>query len=164
MSQFAGTRASWAFVVVALVGLIAFASLGGDDDQSAGERAEALYDKFACPTCDGQSVAESNAAVAATIREFIRDEVAAGTSDTDIRNALVQGYGTEVLLNPPASGIATLVWVLPVLVLVGGSAVVFNAVSRNNLGSADPTAEDEALVAELLESASDEVDNTGSDG
>lgn len=149
MSQFAGTRAAWAFVVIALVGLIGFASLAGTSDVSDGERAEALNDQFACPTCDGQSVAESNAAVAATIRQFIRDEIAAGTSNTDIRNALVQSYGTEVLLNPPSSGIATLVWVLPVLAIVGGAAVVFSAVNRNS-GSADPTAEDEALVAELM--------------
>ncbi len=159
MNQFAGTRAAWALVVVALVGLIGFASLSGESDVSAGERAEALNDQFACPTCDGQSVAESNAAVARTIRLFIADEIAAGTSDTDIRNALVQSYGTEVLLNPPASGIATLVWVLPVLAIVGGCAVVFSAISRNNLGSADPTADDEALVAELMnpKSADDPV-------
>lgn len=158
MKQFAGTRASWAVVLFALVGLVAFASLSAETDKSPGERAEALYDRFACPTCDGQSVAESNAAVAATIRQFIRDEVAAGTSDTDIRNALVQSYGTEVLLNPPGEGIATLVWVLPILVIVGGSAVVFSAISRNSAGSVDPTSEDEALVAELLESHDSQAD------
>jgi cytochrome c-type biogenesis protein CcmH len=129
--------------------LLAVATFAGGGAITDGERAEALNDQFACPTCDGQSVAESNAAVAATIRQFIRDEIDAGATDTDIRNALIQAYGTEVLLNPPSSGVATLVWVLPVLVLVGGSAIVVSSVTRNRARSADPSAEDERIVAEL---------------
>jgi len=143
-------KPAWILIFVALVGLVAFASIGNGDSLDAGERAEALNDQFACPTCDGQSVAESNAAVAATIRQFIEDEIAAGATDVDIRNALVNSYGTEVLLNPPADGIAILVWVLPVVVLAGGAGVVFSAVGKAG-GSANPTAADERLVAELLE-------------
>lgn len=147
----AGSREAWAVVAVSLVALIGIASFGGSGSITDGERAEALNDQFACPTCDGQSVAESNAASAATIRQFIRDEIAIGASDQEIRDDLVRAYSTEVLLNPPASGIATLVWVLPVLVMVGGSAIVVNAVSQNRgTGSADPTAADEAIVAQLL--------------
>jgi cytochrome c-type biogenesis protein CcmH len=136
-------------VLVSLVVLLSIATFAGDGSITDGERAESLNDLFACPTCDGQSVAESNAAVAATIRQFIRDEIDAGATDTDIRNALVQAYGTEVLLNPPSTGVATLVWVLPVLVLVGGSAIVASSVTRNRVRSVDPSAEDERIVAEL---------------
>jgi cytochrome c-type biogenesis protein CcmH len=150
MSRFApGSREAWAFVLASLAVLLMIASFGGGGAITDGERAESLNDQFACPTCDGQSVAESNAAVAATIRQFIRDEIDAGATDTDIRNALVQGYGTEVLLNPPSSGVATLVWVLPVLVLVGGSAIVVSSITRNRARSVDPSADDERIVAEL---------------
>lgn len=140
---------AWVFVLVSLIVLLAIATFGGGGAITDGERAEALNDQFACPTCDGQSVAESNAAVAATIRQFIRDEIDAGATDTEIRDDLVQAYGTEVLLNPPSSGIATLVWVLPVLVLVGGFAIVVSSITRNRTPSVDPTAEDEQIVAEL---------------
>ncbi|MFW2383318.1 MAG: cytochrome c-type biogenesis protein [Acidimicrobiales bacterium] len=145
----AGSREAWAFVLVSLIVLLAIATFAGDGAVTDGERAEALNDQFACPTCDGQSVAESNAAVAATIRQFIRDEIDAGATDTDIRNALIDAYGTEVLLNPPSSGVATLVWVLPVLVLVGGSAIVASSITRNRTGSADPSADDKRIVSEL---------------
>ena len=157
MNLTACSRAAWALVAVALLGLLSFASLDTDNTVDPGERAEALNDLFACPTCDGQSVAESNAGVAATIRQFIRDEIAAGATDTDIRNALVNSYGTEVLLNPPSDGVATLVWMLPVLVLTAGVAVVTVTVRRSS-GSADPTAADERLVAELLDQQRAEVD------
>lgn len=150
MSRFAaGSKGAWAFVLASLIVLLAIAAFDSGGAITDGERAESLNDQFACPTCDGQSVAESNAAVAATIRQFIRDEIDAGASDTDIRDALVQAYGTEVLLNPPSGGVATLVWVLPVLVLVGGAAIVASSITRNRAASADPSAEDEQLVAEL---------------
>lgn len=150
MSRFvAGSKGAWAFVLASLIVLLAIATFDSGGAITDGERAESLNDLFACPTCDGQSVAESNAAVAATIRQFIRDEINAGASDTDIRDALVQAYGTEVLLNPPSGGVATLVWVLPVLVLVGGAAVVASSITRNRAASADPSAEDEQIVAEL---------------
>lgn len=150
MSRFAaGSKGAWAFVLASLIVLLAIATFDSGGAITDGERAESLNDLFACPTCDGQSVAESNAAVAATIRQFIRDEIDAGASDTDIRDALVQAYGTEVLLNPPSGGVATLVWVLPVLVLVGGAAVVASSITRNRAASADPSAEDEQIVAEL---------------
>ena len=150
MSRFsAGSKEAWSFVAVSLVVLLAIASFGGGGAITDGERAEALNEQFACPTCDGQSVSESNAAVAATIRQFIRDEINAGATDTEIRDALVQAYGTEVLLNPPASGVAALVWVLPVLVLVGGSAIVVASITRGRTSSDDPSAEDERIVADL---------------
>ncbi|NNE96669.1 MAG: cytochrome c-type biogenesis protein CcmH [Acidimicrobiales bacterium] len=149
MRRFApGSVEAWVFIVVSLVALISVASFAGGGAVNDGERAEILNDQFACPTCDGQSVAESNAAVAATIRQFIRDEVAAGSSDTEIRDALVQSYGTEVLLNPPSSGVATLVWVLPVVVLAGGAGIVIASLTRGRTVAA-PTAADERLVAEL---------------
>lgn len=152
MSRFqAASREAWAFVLVSLVVLVLIATFAVGDPPSTDERIQDLADQYACPTCKGQSVAESNAAVATTIREFIRTEVNAGATDTEIRDALVRGYGEGVLLNPPATGWNALIWILPVMVLVGGSAIVASSVlaARKRSGSADPTAEDAALVEQL---------------
>jgi cytochrome c-type biogenesis protein CcmH len=147
----AASTEAWIFLAVSFIGLIGLATFADGGPVSSEERIQSLAGQYACPTCRGQSVAESNAAVASTIREFIRTEVSAGASDTDIRDALIRAYGGEVLLTPPSDGVATLIWVLPVLVIVGGFALVFSSVwrSRAGPGPPEPTADDEALVESL---------------
>lgn len=152
MRRFApGSREAWGFVLVSLVALISLASFSTTGPETPEERIQELADQYACPQCQGQSVAESNAAVARNIVEFISDEVYAGSTDTQIRDDLVRGYGTEVLLNPPSSGWNSLIWILPVLVLVGGTAIVASSIAsaRSRSGSLDPTAAEEALVQQL---------------
>lgn len=152
MTRFhAASREAWAFVLVSLVVLIGVATFAAGEPATTDERIQGLTDQYACPTCKGQSVAESNAAVASTIREFIRTEVNAGATDIQIRDALVRGYGEGILLNPPATGWNSLIWILPVLVLVGGSAIVGSSIlaARNRSGSTDPSAEEAALVEQL---------------
>jgi cytochrome c-type biogenesis protein CcmH len=143
-------RFRWLLVAVAATGLLAVAAFEGSPNLSDGQRVQSLSERFACPVCDGQSVSESNAAVATTIREFIAVEVNNGSSNTEIRDALVQAYGTSVLLAPPSDGAAILVWILPLAVLVFGSVAIAESERRGRIKTATPTAADVALVSEAL--------------
>lgn len=142
----------WLLIAVATTALLAFATFGGSAQLSDGERVQKLSERYACPVCDGQSVAESNAAVAATIRQFIAVQVNAGATDTEIRNRLIQSYGSEVLLTPPADGAAVLVWILPLGVLVFGMAGIYAAARRGRIAESVATESDVALVAEAMRS------------
>jgi len=139
-------RLGWVAIVISVVGmsLVAYFDTGGLETQ--GERIQRLSESFACPQCDGESVSESNAAVAATIRAFIADEVNSGQSDTEIRDDLVQAYTVRVLLNPPASGLSSLLWVLPVVAAAAG-AVGFTALFDNRRTNQEVTDADRKLVA-----------------
>lgn len=122
---------AWTVVVVAAIALLIVASVDDGSLETDTERIQRLSDSFACPQCKGESVSESNAAVSALIRQNIADQVAAGATDTEIRDSLVKAYGARVLLNPPADGLASLLWVLPVALVVGGAAVVSTMVGRS---------------------------------
>ncbi len=84
--------------------------------------------------------------------------MADGASDESIRNVLIQSYGARVLLTPPAEGFASLVWILPVVLFVGGSAVVAAAASRRP--NRDRAASD--ADRELVERARRELSDEGS--
>jgi cytochrome c-type biogenesis protein CcmH/NrfF len=58
-----------------------------------------------------------------------------------------------VLLRPPSEGISSLIWILPVIVLVGGSAVVGWTLRRSRGASRDVTDADRLLVAEARQHA-----------
>ncbi|MDH3303436.1 MAG: cytochrome c-type biogenesis protein CcmH [Acidimicrobiia bacterium] len=136
----------WIGLLVAAVALLTVASLDTGGIESDAERIQRLNESFACPVCSGESVADSNAAVSATIRQRIAEEVTNGSSDVEIRDQLVAAYGVSVLLNPPADGFAALIWILPVVVAIFaamGAAIVF---SRAGPRSRQPTEEDRELV------------------
>jgi cytochrome c-type biogenesis protein CcmH len=103
-----------AVVVVALgIGLTDRSGSG-----TPGERAHGLAESIQCPTCDGQSVADSDATASRFIRDQIDQRIAEGASDDRIRDELADSYGDGILLTPERSGLIGLVWVLPVAALV----------------------------------------------
>jgi cytochrome c-type biogenesis protein CcmH/NrfF len=108
----------WPVLGVVLVVALAVGARGDGGPRTDAERVTDLTASFQCPTCRGQSVRDSNAPVASAIRSDVARRVEEGQSDDEIRSAIVQRYGEGVLLNPPSSGVAGLVWVLPVAALV----------------------------------------------
>ena len=146
---------AWIGIAAAVVALLLVAVIDQGGVETDSERIQRLSESFACPECSGESVAESNAAVSATIRQFIGQEVTAGSTDLEIRDSLVRNYGAAVLLNPPADGFAALIWILPVVVLVFGAMGTGVAFSRAG-PKADRTATDEDLA--LVEQARRSLD------
>ncbi|MFV0524330.1 MAG: cytochrome c-type biogenesis protein CcmH [Acidimicrobiales bacterium] len=140
-------RLAWVAVAVAAVALLVVAAADRGGAETDAERIQRLSASYACPQCQGESVAESNAAVAVTIRQFIGEEVSSGATDEQIRDQLVTAYGARVLLNPPATGLGSLVWVLPVMAVVAGAVLVAAMLSRNRPTDLEPTAADRELVA-----------------
>lgn len=143
---------SWIMLALASIVLLAIATFDSGGPRTNEERVQYLSTVYACPQCDGQSVAESNAAVAATIRDRIRVKVGNGATDQEIRDELVLSYGSDVLLTPPAEGVSLLIWILPVVVAVGGAAFVVSILRRRPEGLRSATTDDEELVAEARRS------------
>ena len=125
-------RAGW--LALALVVVVAlFVATNDRDARTDAERVDDIAASVACPACEGQSVRDSDAIASRNIKQDIERRVKAGESDGEIRDAIAAAFGKEVLLNPPAEGAASLVWVLPVVVLVvavAGVAVAFRRWQR----------------------------------
>ncbi|SCF25380.1 Cytochrome c-type biogenesis protein CcmH/NrfF [Micromonospora echinospora] len=75
-----------------------------------------------CPSCQGESVADSRSPVAASMRQVVADQVARGRSPEEIRQWFVARYGEEVLAQPRLRGLALLLWVVPAVTLLGAGA------------------------------------------
>jgi len=120
-------RAAWAALAVVVVVTLAIAARA-PRRASAAQQAASIASEVRCPTCEGQSAEVSDAPAAKAVRTFILQQVEAGQSRGQIEQALQDRYGSDILLRPPASGIAGLVWVLPVVafvIAVAGLALAF---------------------------------------
>jgi cytochrome c-type biogenesis protein CcmH len=138
--------------VIAVVALVVGVSQSGGASTPS-ERIDAIARTIKCPVCPGESVYESRNSVAVNVKNEIAREVRAGRTDDEIRSTLAARFGDSILLVPRASGVDSLVWVLPVVVLVLGVVGLGLAFRRWRLDTASagaPSAADEALVERAM--------------
>lgn len=121
-------RWSWVLLVALLAGGLAVAAIGDRGSRSTAARARGIAESIACPTCQGQSVADSEAPSARAIRTEVARRIEGGETDDQIRDYIAGIYGEEALLTPPRDGVAGLVWFLPVagfVAALSALAIVF---------------------------------------
>jgi cytochrome c-type biogenesis protein CcmH len=82
-----------------------------------------LEGQLMCPTC-GTPLDMSDAPAANRIRAFIVRRIDGGDTRSEIMDKLVAEFGPGVRAAPPASGWGLLAWLLPLVALVGGGAVI----------------------------------------
>lgn len=143
----------WSWLVIAAVVLVSLVRAGTTDGspRSDEDRVRDIAATLKCPTCRSQSVAGSDSAAARSIKADIARRVAEGQESDAIRDAIAAAYGDEVQLVPGRTGWAGLVWILPVVVLVGGLAAVAGVLARwRRTPRSQATDEDRALVEEAL--------------
>jgi cytochrome c-type biogenesis protein CcmH len=118
----------------------AFAVAGAEklSDPKLEARAVALQKELRCVVCQGQSLDESNAPLAADLRHLIRVRITAGDSDEQVEQYLVARYGDFILMKPPLEPNTYALWFGPLgILLMGGAAVALVIVrARKRLDSA----------------------------
>ncbi|HEX5421218.1 MAG TPA: cytochrome c-type biogenesis protein [Gammaproteobacteria bacterium] len=103
------------------------------------QRYQKLIHEIRCLECLDESIADSNAELAAQFRRQIHIQVAAGKSEQEIIDFLVARYGDFVIYRPPFQPNTWLLWGAPfILLAIGG--IVFARIVRNR--AAQPLDED----------------------
>ena len=82
-----------------------------------------------CPTCQ-TTLDQSSSPIADRMRRFIGARIAAGDTKGEIKEALAAEFGQAVLAEPPKRGFHLLAWLLPLVGLGAGAAVVAALVWR----------------------------------
>jgi cytochrome c-type biogenesis protein CcmH len=98
-----------------------------------------IIHQLRCLQCRSESLADSNVTLAADLRRQVREMMAAGKSDEEIFQHMVDRYGDYVLYKPPLVARTLLLWGAPILLLVGGAAIaVFVIARKSHLPDTDP--------------------------
>jgi cytochrome c-type biogenesis protein CcmH/NrfF len=143
-------RVPWLVLGFVVVGALIVGSRS-DGPQTQEDRVHAIAGTIKCPECSGQSVASSSGRSAKAIRTDIAERLERGQSADQIRDYYAGRFGEELLLTPSGSGTASLVWIVPVVVIVIAVAGLAAAFVRWRGGGRERASdEDRALVAAAL--------------
>jgi len=100
------------------------------DDPVLQKRYENINRELRCLVCQNQTIADSNATLAQDLRREVRDMIAAGQTDAQIREFMIERYGDFVLYRPRMTAGNFLLWAAPVLLLLIGAFVLVRVVRR----------------------------------
>src|SRR5512145_1159126 len=90
-------------------------------DNDVNRVAKQLY----CPVCPNTPLDVCETQACQDWRAQIRDQMSAGWTDRQVMDYFVKQYGERVLAEPERGGFMSLVWVLPVLVVILGVILVW---------------------------------------
>ena len=127
------------FLSMLLIATFCFTAFAANIEQplantSQEQTARAIFHELKCVVCEGQSLADSDAALAAQMREHVRRLVREGKSAPQILATFRQSYGDKILLTPPIEPTTILLWLAPLLLLGIGFIIVWRT-TRPKKGS-----------------------------
>ena len=103
--------------------------------------------------CQNQSIDDSDAPLARDIRLLIRERIAKGESNAEVRAFLVSRYGDFILLKPPFKPETLLLWLSAPLTLALGALGIWCATRRPRAAPPALSAEEEKRLAEIAAGA-----------
>ena len=87
----------------------------------------AIAKQLYCPVCENTPLDVCPTQACAEWRDLIREKLASGWGEAQIKEYFVDQFGDRVLATPPARGINWLVYVIPPLAFIFGGIILFSA-------------------------------------
>jgi cytochrome c-type biogenesis protein CcmH len=113
---------------------------------------ENLTSELRCLVCQNQTIADSNAELAADLRRQVYEMLQQGKSKQDIAQFMTDRYGDFVLYNPPFKLKTGLLWIGPAAFLAIGLIAVFVFARRKKTAAkVEMNAEKRQKIRSLLE-------------
>lgn len=141
----------WIVLMLVTSAVGAVASQEGTLPPEQEARYRTLIHELRCLVCQNQTIADSDADLAADLRKQVHDRISSGESDADIRRYVTDRYGDFVLYKPALSPRTVLLWTGPFLILAGALVIALRILRRRPKSVAPPQAVDPLRLRKLLD-------------
>jgi cytochrome c-type biogenesis protein CcmH len=118
-------------------------------DDQVNSIAHQLY----CPVCENTPLDVCPTEACRQWRDLIRQQLAQGWTEDQIKQYFVQQYGVRVLAEPPQTGFNGLIYILPPAIILTGTFFLLRAMklwTKPLAESAAPAAKNEAATDEYV--------------
>jgi len=133
-------------------------------DKALETRARDISAGLRCLVCQNQSIDDSDAPLAHDLRVLVRERLKTGDTDQQVRDYIVARYGEFVLLKPPFNAETAILWLMPLLVLVGAALFVWRSAVAGGQPQAVPLSPDEQAALDALMRDDDARQGSGASG
>ena len=110
-------------------------------DEAQEQQFRQLTEELRCPKCQNNSIADSNAIIAADMRTKVYELMMQGQNKQQIIDYMVARYGNFVTYEPPVTPATLILWVGPLLFVLIGGAVVILRTRHRRAGTANASDE-----------------------
>jgi len=117
----------WITTLILVLSTLAVATVSAQGSTPSDDEVNAIAKQMYCPVCENTPLDVCPTDACKEWREEIRDMLADGKSEAEIKQHFVDYYGARVLAEPPRTGANWLLYVVPPIVIVAGVFVLFRA-------------------------------------
>src|SRR4030066_1789516 len=121
------TKILLAFILLLIFTVIAPRAVSAQQPTPSDDQVNEIAKQLYCPVCENIPLDVCPTTACAQWRELIRQKLADGWSEQQIKDYFVLQYGDRVLGTPPAQGINWLVYLVPPIAILAGAGVLFPA-------------------------------------
>mgnify|MGYP001069869835 CR=1 FL=1 len=123
-------------------------AIAQDTSAISDDQVNAIAKQMFCPVCENTPLDVCPTQACAQWRELIRQKLAAGWSDQEIKDYFVEQYGARVLGAPPAEGFNWLVYLVPPIAILAGVYILLRALRSWKQPAAAPQTSPQTPVVE----------------
>lgn len=118
-------------VIVLGIGFLTMLLITGtalaQEPEPSDDEVNAIAKQLYCPVCENIPLDVCPTQACTQWRETIRDKLALGWDEEQIKQFFAAQYGDRVLATPPATGLNWLIYILPPIAIILGAVFVFRA-------------------------------------
>ncbi|MEN8172104.1 MAG: cytochrome c-type biogenesis protein [Chloroflexota bacterium] len=108
------------------------AAQGDDPAGPSADEVNAIARQLFCPVCENTPLDVCATQACAQWRALIREKLAAGWSEEEIKQYFVDQYGARALSEPPREGFNWLVYIVPPILFVAGAYILYRGLRSWN--------------------------------
>jgi cytochrome c-type biogenesis protein CcmH len=117
----------FALILTLLLSILMVGAVLAQQPTPSDDQVNAIAKQLYCPVCENIPLDVCGTTACAQWRELIRQKLADGWSEQQIKDYFVQQYGARVLGTPPPKGINWLVYLVPPIAILAGIYVLYHA-------------------------------------
>lgn len=120
-------RVTFYVLLFAVLAFTTFTTAFAQDTTPTDDEVNAIAKQLYCPVCENTPLDVCPTEACRQWRELIRQQLAEGKTEQEIKDYFVANYGARVLAEPPRTGFNWLVYIIPPVLILVGALILFNA-------------------------------------
>jgi len=117
-------------LLLSVIALIPTAIVHAQNPTPSDDEVNAIAKQLYCPVCENTPLDVCPTEACRQWRDLIRQMLAEGKSEDEIKQYFVEYYGARVLNEPPRTGFFWLAYIIPPAVILAGAFFLFRALRR----------------------------------